>query len=82
MDTLRGIEDEVRKAFGVEIDDIVGGSIHRFHKDAARRAHPALAPGPAAPGRVHLRQGDPVSPRINGLFAAGDAILGYIVTWE
>src|SRR5215471_1816585 len=33
LDTLRRIEDEIRKSFGVAVDDIVGGSIHRFHKD-------------------------------------------------
>src|SRR5262245_33720525 len=33
LQTLRGMEEEIRKAFGVAVDDIVGGSIHRFHKD-------------------------------------------------
>src|SRR5262245_62042888 len=36
LETLRGIEGEIRKAFGVGADDIVGGSIHRFHKDKRR----------------------------------------------
>src|SRR5262245_39121087 len=33
LHTLRGIEGEIRRAFGVAVEDIVGGSIHRFHKD-------------------------------------------------
>src|SRR5262249_49627095 len=33
METLRDLEREVRDAFGVEVDDIVGLSIHSFHKD-------------------------------------------------
>src|SRR5262245_63967864 len=34
METLRGLEGELRKAFGIGVDDIVGGSIHRFHRDS------------------------------------------------
>src|SRR6516162_5922328 len=33
LDTLRGMAGEIRKAFGVEVEQIVGGSIHRFHRD-------------------------------------------------
>src|SRR5262245_62811059 len=33
IETLRGIEHEIHKAFNVDVDDIVGGSIHRFHKN-------------------------------------------------
>src|SRR5262249_52337261 len=33
LKTLRGMEDDLRKAFKLESKDIVGGSIHRFHKD-------------------------------------------------
>ena len=36
LETLRGIENEVRAAFDVEVDDIVGATIHRFHKDKRR----------------------------------------------
>src|SRR5215467_13925729 len=34
--TLKKIANEVRGAFGVEIEQILGSSIHRFHKDASR----------------------------------------------
>ena len=36
LETLRGLEEEIRKVFGVEVDQIVGASIHRFHKDKRR----------------------------------------------
>src|SRR5262249_18453252 len=36
LQTLRGLADDIRQAFGVEVDDIVGGSIHRFHRDPRR----------------------------------------------
>ena len=57
METLRAIEGDIREAFDVEVEDIVGGTIHRFHKDRRRvEAHPTQPAGPAAPGRVQLRQ--------------------------
>jgi hypothetical protein len=34
IETLREIEDEVKKTFRVSVDEILGGSIHRFHKDS------------------------------------------------
>ncbi len=32
-ETLRKMSDDVRRAFGVEVNEILGSSIHRFHKD-------------------------------------------------
>ena len=32
-ESLQGIEDQLREGFGVEADEVVGGSIHRFAKD-------------------------------------------------
>ena len=31
--TLKMIGGEIRKSFGVGVEEILGGSIHRFHKD-------------------------------------------------
>ena len=49
LETLRLLADEIRKAFAVEVDDIVGASIHRFHKDKRRveriLRNPAALPG-------------------------------------
>src|SRR5262249_60429325 len=33
LETLRGLEGELRKAFGIGVDELLGGSIHRFHRD-------------------------------------------------
>src|SRR5579883_2492856 len=33
VETLRRIEGELQEAFGVGVDAVVGGSIHRFHRD-------------------------------------------------
>ncbi len=82
LETLRGLGGEIRKAFGVEADDIVGGSIHRFHKDKDRveqiLRNPAALPHAAdfTFGAVTLRT------RINGVFGPRREVLGYVVSWE
>jgi methyl-accepting chemotaxis protein len=82
LQTLRGIEGEIRKAFGVEVHDIVGGSIHRFHKSKENveriLRNPAALPHQAdfTFGAVTLQT------RINGIFGPSREVLGYIVNWE
>jgi methyl-accepting chemotaxis protein len=82
LQTLRGMEAEIRKAFGVAIEDIVGGSIHRFHKSKENveriLRNPALLPHKAdfTFGAITLQT------RINGIFSPGREILGYIVNWD
>ncbi len=81
-ETLRGIEDEIRKAFGVGVDDIVGASIHRFHKDAKKvegiLRNPAALPHEAifTFGAITLQA------KINAIHGAGREVLGYVVNWE
>ena len=36
QDTLRGIDGDLRSSFGISAAEVVGGSIHRFHKDPNR----------------------------------------------
>lgn len=80
--TLRGMDSEIRKAFNVGADDIVGGSIHRFHKDPGGveriLRNPAVLPHKAdfTFGAVTLQT------RINGIFGTDQELLGYIVNWE
>jgi methyl-accepting chemotaxis protein len=80
--TLRGMESEIRKAFGVEVDDFVGGSIHRFHqsKENVERIlrNPAALPHQAdfTFGAVTLQT------RINAIVGPGRQVLGYVVNWE
>jgi methyl-accepting chemotaxis protein len=82
LKTLRGLEQEIRKAFNVNVDDIVGGSIHRFHRDP--RSVERILRNPAAlPHRADFTFGAvTLQTRINGVFGPGQEILGYIVNWE
>ncbi len=82
LETLRGIEDEIQKAFGVAVDDIVGASIHRFHKDKAQVERILRNPA-ALPHQAEFTFGSiTLQARINGIFGPNQAILGYIVNWE
>src|SRR5262249_43671855 len=82
LQTLRGMEAEVRKIFGVEINDIVGGSIHRFHK--SKEAVERILRNPASlPHKADFTFGTvTLQTRINAIFGAGREVMGYIVNWE
>jgi methyl-accepting chemotaxis protein len=82
VETLRAIEDDIRKAFGVDVEDVVGASIHRFHKDK-RKVERILRNPSALPHEAEFTFG-PVTlqAKINGVFGPRQEILGYIVNWE
>ena len=82
LETLRGLEGEIRKAFGVEVEDIVGASIHRFHKDK-RRVERILRNPTALPHQAEFSFGNiTLQAKINGVFSPQNDVLGYIVNWE
>jgi methyl-accepting chemotaxis protein len=82
LETLRGMDAELRKAFGVEADDVVGATIHRFHKDP-RRVERILRNPSALPHLAEFRFGNvTLKTTINGVFGPHNEILGYVVNWE
>lgn len=84
LETLRNVEPEVRQAFGLGVGDMLGGSIHRFHRDPARVERIlAEQEGFRFPhkaemsfGRVSLRT------TINVVRDSEGAAMGYIVNWD
>ncbi len=82
LETLRLIEDDIKKEFGVRVDQIVGNSIHQFHKDPERieriLKNPSALPHSAefSFGLVTLKA------NINGVFLPNGDIEGYVVNWE
>lgn len=80
--TLTKIAGEIRRAFGVEIDDILGSSIHAFHQDAAR-VEKILSNPKSLPHQAEFTFG-PVTlqARINSIPGLRGAVQGYIVAWE
>jgi methyl-accepting chemotaxis protein len=81
LDTLRKIEDELRSVFGVEVDDIVGSSIHTFHKDK-KRVEKILKNPRALPHAAEFTFGNVVfQTNINSINSGRD-VIGYVVSWE
>ena len=79
--TLRTMEPQLVSSFGVTVDQLLEGSIHRFHRDPGRIERilrdEASLPRPVSFGfGGRTLQGAANSLVVNG------KIIGYIVTWE
>jgi methyl-accepting chemotaxis protein len=80
--TLKSIEMEILRVFGVRVDDFIGESIHKFHRDPDQveriLRNPSALPHAAFFdfGVVHLKTS------INGVTGPEGEIIGYIVNWE
>ena len=82
METLKSIEPEIKKAFGLGAEDLLGGTIHRFHKDP--RVVENILRNPASlPHQAELAFGDVVlRTSINGIWDSEGQPQGYIANWE
>src|SRR4051812_23884474 len=80
--TMKALAPKVQEAFGVRFDDVVGGSIHRFHRNPRRVEQilqdPNFEPYDAAFtfGAVTL------DTHINRIVGADGQVAGYVVAWE
>jgi methyl-accepting chemotaxis protein len=82
VNTLETIKDQIYEAFGVSINDIVGGSIHRFHKDPQRIERILHNPS-ALPHTAEFSFGDvTLAATINSINDSAGKISGYVVNWE
>ena len=82
METLREIEGELKAAFGVSADEVVGSNIHAFHKDK-KRVEKILRNPSAMPHTAEFQFGKvAVEAHINAIGGAGGAVIGYVVAWE
>lgn len=80
--TMRQISAEVRKVFNVGVDEMVGASIHRFHRDP-QRIEKILTNPDALPHRAEFNFGDvTLETRINSIKNAAGKAVGYCVAWE
>lgn len=80
--TLLKIADEIRRVFDIEVDDMLGASIHAFHKDA-RRVERILADPKALPYETEFSFGGiTLRARINSIPGPGAEPQGYVVAWD
>ncbi len=79
--TMRSLEGELQQAFGVSVDDLLDGSIHRFHRDPAQ-VERTLANVAGLPRAVTFEFGPvTISTHINAVREHGE-VIGYVVVWE
>ncbi|MGJ7439965.1 methyl-accepting chemotaxis protein [Aquipuribacter sp. MA13-6] len=80
--TVQELAGAVRSAFGMSLDQLLGGSIHRFHKDPARidaiLADPAQLPREAIFGFG----GRTLRTRINVVTDDAGTRIGFVVLWD
>ncbi len=80
--TLKAIESQIRESFGVGVNDIVGGPIHRFHKDP-ESVEKVLNNRKALPHDTEFTFGNvTLKATINGMFNGSPTPMGYVVNWE
>ena len=80
--TLKTIEPTIQKVFRLNVDDIMGGSIHRFHRDPKKVE--AILRNPAAlPHEADFEFGDVVLRTvINAAWDETGQLEAYVVNWE
>ena len=80
--TLRAIGGVLRQTFGVELHEVLGGSIHRFHKNPARIERILRTPGALPHNASFGFGGVTLQTSINAVTGADGQRKGYIVNWE
>ena len=81
-DTVQGLSGALRTTFGVELSQMLGGSIHRFHKDPAKIER-ILKDPKSFPREAQFEFGGvTLKTLINGVFDDAGTLYGYIVAWE
>jgi methyl-accepting chemotaxis protein len=81
MRTLRGLERELIASFGVSVDQLLDGSIHRFHRDPARIER-ILRDESALPKPMSFGFGGRVLQGSANSIVVDGRTVGYVVTWE
>jgi methyl-accepting chemotaxis protein len=80
--TIGELAPAVRSSFGVDLGDVLGGSIHRFHQDPARIERILNEPGALPRSAVFTFGGITLRTQINAITDASGTRHGYIVLWE
>jgi methyl-accepting chemotaxis protein len=82
LESLRAIASDLRLAFNMEVEDVVGASIHRFHKDA-RRIESILRNPKGLPHTAEFAFGGiSLEARINSVPGLDGTPTAYIVVWD
>ena len=81
-ETLRKIEPEVKKVFNITVDEILNGSIHRFHRNPARVERILNDPSNLPHKAVFSFGNITLETNINAIFDENGDYIGNVVNWE
>jgi len=82
LEIMHALEPKLVEAFGVRVDELLGGSIHRFHKDPSK-VEARLARRADFPMDVDFSFVDvTVQTQINEVTDGADDVVGYVVVFE
>ncbi len=81
LSTLRSMESALVAAFGITVDQLLDGSIHRFHRDPGRIER-ILRDEASLPRPVSFAFGGRTLHGAANSLVVNGRIIGYIVTWE
>lgn len=82
ISTLQSIEGEIRRIFGVSVRDLVGGSIHRFHRDPARVERILREQGFSLPHQAEFSFGQvTLQTTIDAIRRNNGELFCYVVSW-
>jgi len=80
--TLQAVADTVRESFGVDVNELIGMSIHRFHSDPDR-IEKLLSNPKNFPRKADLPFGDIVlETNINVVTDAEGRVVSHVMNWE
>ncbi|MEO1496933.1 MAG: methyl-accepting chemotaxis protein [Planctomycetota bacterium] len=82
METLNAIAPQLREAFGVSVSDLLGASIHRFHKDP-KRIERILENPASLPHVAEFTFGEvTLAAKIDAVRGDAGKATHYVVSWE
>ncbi|MGM0575971.1 MAG: methyl-accepting chemotaxis protein [Myxococcota bacterium] len=80
--TLGAIAEPFRRAFGLSVEEVLGGSIHRFHRDP-ERVERILRDPSYLPHQASFTFGEiTLQTNIAGVYGDSGRLIGYVVNWE
>lgn len=80
--TLAQVRPALKDAFGVDVTQLLGGSIHRFHRDPARVDRILSDPGSLPRSATFTFGAITLRTHINAVADAAGARHGYVVVWD
>lgn len=81
-DTLQSMGPTIQSTFGISLDSLLGGSIHRFHQDPARIDRILEDPTALPRTAVFTFSGITLRAMVNVITDPDGVRLGYIVAWD